>query len=248
MQILMLASVVALFVVWNVVGVRMLLLARRTRGFPEFALGLGLLLQAGLGYPLSVVAQFSGAWETEIAALSSLFMNPGCLLIVTFTAHVFHPRSRLAWAAVGAAAALLAVHGVGSAAGHAAADTPAARDAAMRFWGVWILAVTGAAWGWTGVESLRYHARLRKRARLGMVDPVVRNRMALWGAMGVIAFATVVLDTLLLLSGDETARKLLLPLATSLSGLAISVCLALAFMPPRAYLAALRRAAASPST
>lgn len=247
MQLFMAAAVVALFVVWNVVGVRLLLLARRTRGFPEFALGLGLLMQAGLGYPLSVLAQFSGAWETEIAAFSSLFMNPGCLLVFVFTAHVFHARSRLAWAAVGAAAALLTVHGVGSAVAHAAAATPEATEAATRFWGVWILAVTGVAWGWTGVESLRYHARLRKRERLGLVDPVVRNRMALWGAMGVIALSAVVVDTALLFSGDETARKLILPLVTSIAGLAISGCLVLAFLPPRAYLEALRRGHAAGS-
>lgn len=246
MKILMAASVLALFLVWIVVGARLLLLARRTRGFPEFALGLALLLQAGLGYPLSVLAQYAGGLETEIAALSSVFMNSGCLLIYVFTAQVFHPRSRLAWAAVGAAGALLAVHGVGSALANAAATTPDERMAAIQAWAVWIFALTGAAWGWTGLESLRHFLRLRKRARLGLVDPVVRNRMGLWAAMGILVVSAVVLDAALLFSGDETAQKVLLPLVTATSGLAVSVLLVLAFLPPRAYLAALRRGTPAP--
>ncbi|MDX1650030.1 MAG: hypothetical protein R3263_09275 [Myxococcota bacterium] len=244
LQVLMGVAVLALFLVWITVGVRLLLLARRTRGFPEFALGLALLLQAGLGYPLSVLGQHAGSLETEVTALSSVFMNSGCLLIYVFTAQVFHPRSRLAWAVVGAAGALLAVHGFGSALAHAAATTEAEKMAAIQRWAVWIFLLTGGSWGWTGLESLRHYLRLRKRARLGLADPVVRNRMGLWAAMGILVVGSVVVDAALLFSGDETAQKLILPLVTSASGLAVSVLLLLAFLPPRAYLAALRRGAA----
>lgn len=243
MKILMAAAVLALFLVWVVVGARLLLLARRTRGFPEFALGLALLLMAGLGYPLSVAAQFTGALETVVAAFATLFTNAGCLLIFVFTARVFHPASRVAWAAVGAAGALLAVHAVGLTLANAAAGTPEAKLAATQSWGVWILLLSAAAWGWTGVESLRHYLRLRKRTRLGLVDPVVRNRMGLWAAMGLLVVGTVVVDSVLLFAGRETAQTLLLPVVTAASGLAVSVLLVLAFLPPRAYLAALRRGA-----
>ena len=41
-----------------VIGVRVMWLARRTRGLPEFAMALGLLLMGGLGYPILILAQF----------------------------------------------------------------------------------------------------------------------------------------------------------------------------------------------
>jgi hypothetical protein len=247
MVLFMAAAVLALFVVWNVVGVRLLLLARRTRGFPEFALGLALLLMAGFGYPLSVASQYAGDFHTLLTALSSAFTNSGCTLIFIFTAQVFQPRSRLAWAGVGAAGALLAVHGVGSVMANAAATTREEEVAALRSWSVLIFALTAAAWGWTGAESLRHYLRLRKRARLGLVDPVVRNRMGLWAAMGLLVVGTVLVDVALVFSGSEAARVVILPLVTSLTGLAVSALLILAFLPPRAYLAALRRGADQPA-
>lgn len=239
------ASVVALFAVWVVVGAKLLLLARRTRGFPESALGLALLLQAGLGYPLGVLSAWAGEWEHAVAVVGSILSNTGCFFLFVFTAHVFHDRSRVAWAGVGAAAALLTVHAVGNAAAQAAATTEAEKNAAILFWGGGILLLSGAAWGWTGLESLRYHARLRKRARLGLLDPIVANRMKLWGAMGVVAFGAVVVNAAVLYGGSGvTGHRSILPVLTSLAGLVISVCLVLAFLPPRAYLEAVRRRAA----
>lgn len=244
LQVFMLAAVAALFTVWIVVGVRMLRLARRTGNFAERVLGLGLLLQAGIGYPLSAVAPYTGGGEAAVGAVASLFSNAGCGMLFVFTAHVFHPRSRWAWVAVGAASALLTVHGLGSGAARMAATTPEAIFASTYLWSPWILALSGAAWGWTGFESLRYYARLRKRAGLGLADPVVANRMLLWGLMGASAVSAVVIDTLLLYLGDALAQRVLLPLVTSVAGLAVSLFLVLAFLPPRAYLDAVKRRAA----
>jgi len=245
MQLFMLAAVGALFAVWIVVGVKLLLIARRSRGFPEFVLGLALLLQAGLGYPLSVAAPFAGDREPVVTAVASAFSNAGCLLLYVFTAQVFHASSRLAWAAVGAAAALLAVHAVGYPLDQLAAATPEQKLAAVHYWSAWILALSAGSWGWSGIESLRYHARLRRRVPLGLADPVVANRVLLWGLMGTTSLATVGIDTLLLYVGGPLAQRVLLPLVTALAGLLVSVFLALAFMPPRAYLAALRSHAAA---
>jgi hypothetical protein len=247
MQLFMLAAVGALFAVWIVVGVRLLLLAQRSRGFPEFVLGLALLLQAGLGYPLSVAAPFTGAREPLVTGIAAAFSNAGCLLLYVFTAQVFHAGSRLAWAAVGAAAALLTVHAIGSALDLLAVVTPEQRLAAIHYWSAWILALSGGSWGWSGIESLRYHALLRRRVPLGLADPVVANRVLLWGLMGSTSLATVGIDTLLLYVGGPLAQQVLLPLVTALAGLLVSVFLALAFMPPRAYLAALRSRAQAPS-
>jgi hypothetical protein len=233
-------AVGTLFAVWIVTGVRMIRLARRTRGVPELLLGTSLLLQAGLGYPISVVSQFAGDWALLVTCVSATFSNTGMGFLYVFTARVFHDASRWAWVAVGAAAALLVVQVVGNTVSQALAATPAEKLSVIMRWGGASLALSGAAWGWAGFEALRYHALLRRRVALGLADPVVANRVLLWGLMGAVAFGCVVVDTLLLYSGIPRARDVLLPLVTAVAGLLVSACMLLAFWPPEAYLARVR--------
>lgn len=233
-------AVGTLFAVWIVTGVRMIVLSRRTRGLPELLLGTSLLLQAGLGYPLSVVSQFAGDYALLLTCVSATFNNTGMGFLYVFTARVFHDSSRWAWVVVGAAGALLAVQVVGNTLSQAAAASPAEKLTAIMRWGGASLALSGAAWGWAGFEALRYHALLRRRVALGLADPVVANRMLLWGLMGGVAFGCVVVDTLLLYSGIPRARDVLLPLVTAVAGLVVSACMILAFWPPEAYLARVR--------
>src|SRR5262245_26634874 len=183
MMIAMGLAVGTLFVVWIVTGIRMMRLARRTGRSPELLLGLGLLLQAGIGYPISVVAPYAGAALPLLWFLSSSCTNTGMGLLFAFTAHVFHDRARWAWMIVGAGSALLLVQTIGHVTTQSSAD-PAVRAEGLLFWGAGSLFLSGFSWGWTGFEALRYHDRLRKRAALGLADPVVVNRMLLWGMMG----------------------------------------------------------------
>jgi hypothetical protein len=244
MIVAMAATVGTLFAVWIVTGVKLMRLARRTRALPEFLLGLSLLTMAGLGYPLSVVAQFAGRYAVPVTLLASTCSNTGIALLIVFTARVFHDGSRLAWAAVGALVTLLVIQAAGYVLGQALAATPADKVAATLRWGAGSLALSGAAWGWTAVESLRFHALLRRRVQLGLADPVVANRMLLWGLMAGLAVAAVVIDTALLYAGGEQGRLVLLPLVTAAAGLLVSVCMVLAFWPPAGYLARVRGTAA----
>jgi hypothetical protein len=237
---LMIAAVGVLFVVWIVSGLGLMRLARRTRALPEFMLGLALLIRAGVGYPLSVVAEFAGEHRALVSLAGAALTNTGMALLNAFTARVFYDRSPGAWLVVGGAAALLAVQAIGYYLALAAAQTPAETIAAVHRWGVGSLALCGMAFGWTGLESLRYDALLRRRVALGLADPVVANRMLLWGLMGSSAVAAVVVDSLLLYGGGEWARSVALPLFTSLMGLLVSVFMLLAFWPPAAYLALVR--------
>lgn len=240
MMIAMAAAVGTLFVVWIVTGVRLIRLARQTQRSPELLLGLALLLQAGIGYPISVLAPYAGDAAWLVWLVSSSCSNGGMGLLFAFTALVFHERSRWAWMIVGAGAALLLIQTIGHVSAQTGAADEAARARAILVWGAGSLALSGLSWGWTGFEALRYHARLRKRAALGLADPVVVNRMLLWGMMGTIALSCVLVDTALLYLGGEVGRTLLLPLVTSTAGLLVSACMILAFWPPPAYLTWLR--------
>jgi hypothetical protein len=240
MLLLLAVALVTLFVVWVVTGVRLMLLARRTHALPEFLLGASLLLVAAFGFPLTELSRVVPAFHTPLIAVGSLCTSLGTALLFAFTALVFRRGERLAWVAVGTGSVLLAVQGVGNAVSQALATTPEDELAATLVWGAGSLVLTGAAWGWASFESLREHARLRKRLPLGLADPVVANRMLLFGGMGTIAVACVVVDACLLYLGGESARLIFLPLTTACAGLAVSVCMVLAFWPPAAYLERVR--------
>ena len=61
------------------IGLRLLLLAARTRHLPELLIGAGLFLMAGIGYPLSSIARQLPGLATETrAAMGSL----GALFVV----------------------------------------------------------------------------------------------------------------------------------------------------------------------
>ena len=239
MMIAMAAAVGTLFVVWIVTGVRLIRLARQTQRSPELLLGLALLLQAGIGYPISVLAPYAGDAAPFVWLVSSSCSNGGMGLLFAFTALVFHDRSRWAWMIVGAGAALLIIQTAGHVITQSDPDETA-RAGALLVWGAGSLTLSGLSWGWTGFEALRYHARLRKRAALGLADPVVVNRMLLWGLMGTIALSCVLIDAALLYLAGAVGRSLLLPLVTATAGLLVSACMILAFWPPPAYLAWLR--------
>jgi hypothetical protein len=244
MAIAILVGIGTLFTVWIITGVRLMLLARRTRALPEFILGLALLTIAGIGFPLSALGPFVGDWQLAFTFGGSAFSNTGTCLLMVFTARVFHDGSRLAWSAVGAAAALLTVQAFGHTLGQAFAETPAEKLEAILFWSAGSFALSAVAWGWVGFEALRYHALLRRRVVLGLADPVVANRMLLWGLMGTIATTCVLVDAALMYAGGEVGRQVLLPLVTCIAGLLSSACTILAFWPPAAYLALVRGSAA----
>jgi hypothetical protein len=246
MIVLMVAAVGTLFVVWIVTGVRLMMLARRTRGTPELMLGAALLLQAGIGYPLSVVAPYAGELAPLVWLVSGTCNNGGMALLFAFTARVFHDGARWAWMIVGAAGALCAIQAGGNSLAQVSGDA-AARAQSLLVWGAGSLTLSGLAWGWTGYEALRFYAQLRKRAALGLADPIVANRMFLWGAMGVIALSCVVIDAVLLYTAGEVGRTVVLPLVTAIAGLLVSVCMILAFWPPAAYLARVRASSAARS-
>jgi len=101
----------------------------------------------------------------------------------------------------------------------------------------WIgTAAQTGAFAWVSWEALRYCRMLRRRAALGLADPVVTNRIALWGvASGLIGFLFLLNPVAKAFAGIA-AENLGLLLLQSLVGLVVAVCVALAFFPPRAYL------------
>jgi hypothetical protein len=225
------------------VGVRLLALAGRTRRLPELAIGLNCLLAGSVGYALLLAAESlrllpapQDGWAS-FAGVSAISLGAGFLAL--FSRRVFRPRTP------GAGAVLLLLAGW----------------LALGVWGSWALHVERAAGGlgawlgrwapnlgllaayaWSGFEPLRYRGLLRRRARLGFGDPLVANRLLLWGA-GTLAIAGI---TLLHLAAQLAGRYELPPSLVGLvSALALTAAATqwLAFLPPRWYLHRLERSA-----
>jgi len=116
----------------------------------------------------------------------------------------------------------------------------------------------GVAFAWAFFESCRYHRMMARRETLGMGDPVVTNRFALFsiwtGALFFLPFAIATLRIyvrLLSVEGDLAGAPAhstvmnVVRVCVLLSGLVATAALWLSFFPPQRYLAKLeaRRAA-----
>jgi uncharacterized SAM-binding protein YcdF (DUF218 family) len=226
-----------------VIGVRLLRLARRTRELPEAAFGWSFVLLGGLGYPLAVVARGSlaGAAPAAAGALLALALsaqNLACFALAVGVGHVFRRESRAARVLLVALAAAY----VASVAGQATTlGFHGARDGGFfYFLG---LAARALPFGWSVLESLRYHAVLRRRLPLGLASTIVTDRVRLWGVASASVFAGFVIFAAARLAGANPGTSPLVLASTSVIGVVAAVALWLAFLPPAAYLRRLDRAA-----
>jgi hypothetical protein len=215
------------------VSVHLLLLARRTRELPELLVGLNLALTGVLGYPIATYARVTSdaSLQTGLFVLHGVMSIVGHGSVVLFNWRVFRADER--WArsvAFGYVGLLLVLFAWQTAAPGwpAYGRSTAGPWRALPFGTLFVL-------GWAGVESLLYHAKLRRRLSLGLADPVTTDRLRLWSVSMLSAFA-ISLTSLVL-------RELGFPLTPVLSavvvgplGLLAAASMWLAFLPPRRYL------------
>jgi hypothetical protein len=214
------------------VGVRLLLLARRTRQLPELAVGLALLLMGGFGWPLMVASQqwlaAPDGLRVALALASTLLMSVGESALAVFTWRVFRPGAPWAAALVAATVLGFALSSAGQAfsPGYAAIALEGARP----WWLYQLLPVL--VLGWSGIESAREARRAALRHRLGLTSPLVTSRLRLWGACTLTCSLLTVATTL---GGPSFQTSLLgVALITPVS-LAAAVALWFAFLPPAFY-------------
>jgi len=236
--------VMVLICAW-VVALRLLALARRTRGLPEASLGAMLLCLMGVGYPLAVLAQAEpllGLTTCKwIQIVSNGLVDIGMGLPLLFTWYVFRRDSRVVRGICLTAVFLLAVHMGAALAIALRLEHMADAISAVGLWAQIPLSIGVLGFAWSGIESLRYRVLLGRRAVLGLGDPVVANRMALWGMLGLVTAAGALANSLFLLLRIDVLGAPLALAVTSSTGLAQAALLYLAFLPPRPYLGWLNR-------
>jgi hypothetical protein len=103
------------------------------------------------------------------------------------------------------------------------------------------LAATSAAalaLGWGAGEAFAYWGSLRRRARLGLADPVLVNRFLMWAVSASAAALGTVIGVGASLATGEAMLALPAVLASSSAfGFVAALGMWLAFAPPRAYVA-----------
>ena len=225
---------VAFFLVALTVGIRVLLLASRTRALPELTMGIGVLGIGPVGFGLMVAANHidNVSVQTAMLAIASLAVSAGVFAKFVFNWRVYHPESSAVRAIVVAAGiALVACYALagltyGFSAEHALEPASLARSG---------LQISCLLWG--AGESIGYWTKMRRRVRLGLADPVVANRFLLWGIGAFAAgFGTAVGTTAQIVTGVTTTQEGWVLVSSSMHGLVAAVAIALAFIPPRAYL------------
>jgi hypothetical protein len=240
------AIAIGLLVVGSiVVGVRLLILHRRTGAAPELLLGGMLLLAVGVGYPLMIATpRVSPASADMLQVISSLAISVGFSLLFVFTWRVFQPQA--AWAraftTAGVLTMLVAVgHRSIQVSNHGASDIASVPLSEVLLQGGPVI----VAYFWTAWESLRYHGMMRRRVRLGLADAAVCNRFLLWGMMALVVNAGVIVNIAAGAMHTNTLDTPWVLLLSSTTGLTQVVLLVLTFLPPRAYLSWVRARAAA---
>jgi hypothetical protein len=247
MHLLLGIPVLALGAIALLVGGRLLLLARRTRGAPEFCIGMGFYLNAVLGHPLMAGSGWAGptisGMNLPLFAVGSGFVAIGVMFLFGFTWRVFRPRA--AWASWGTALACLLLAAQAAGMIHALATAPpeSRPHEATAAWATLEHALVGISLGWTGLESLLFYAKMRRRLALGLADPVVANRFLLWAIFGISTFAILVVNAAYHMAGFTTLNHPVCQLVTVLGALLASGAMYLAFLPPAAFVRAIQRRA-----
>jgi hypothetical protein len=227
----------------GVVGLRLVMLARKTRGLPELYFGCSFLSLGVIGYPLSIAARkaaMAGTPVPELLPTALLFQDLASMAMVLATWQTFRPRDRwpryLAWGS----AAVFVTSLLGDS---VASGTWAFRDGGVWYeLGFWCRA---AAYVWAAVEAGRYYGSMRRRLKLGLADPVLTDRFRLWTISACAVCAAFLIFYMGRLWAENVATSVPVLAATSIAGLVAGVTVWLAFVPPEAYLQSVRSRAQS---
>ena len=179
------------------VGVRLVRLGRRAGGGPELWLGLYFLIYGCFATAASITVYLG--WSAPDAALSdgtTRLLNAtffclstiGMTCLLLFTQRTFHPSSSGARALVWGIAALMAAAAIG------VGVMEGFEVRVLNGVPYWIhFSARLVPFVWVATESFRYRSLLQRRAAIGLADPLVANRLLLWGlwsaVLAVMAFA-----------------------------------------------------------
>ena len=236
MSALALPGFLAFFVVALVVGLRLVGLAARTRQLPELLMGVGVLGIGPVGFGGIVLAlglaHDAPALSRLVAGAASIAVGVGVAAKYLFNWRIYRPTSRAA-----AVASLVGVAGIAAALAAEGSATGFATEAWRGHgWHHVRSALQVGCLLWGAAEALAYWDKMRRRAALGLADPLVANRFLLWAiGAGAAGLGSAIGTGVQLVTGRPPLEQSWLTMSSSLHGLVSAVALWLAFVPPAAY-------------
>lgn len=239
MKAISVIGVVVFMLTALVVGARLLVLWWRTRKLPELLLALAVLCVGFLCYAVGTAAKLLvvGSEETR-STFTMLGLGTegfGQTMLVAFAWRVFHPKSKLA----AGFAALLTAFIVGAYFGEVLSGEYLRYSDPQLISGPAVplgLVARGLAPTWMAFECFRFHGKLRRRAKIGLAEPLVVHRVALWG-MGIGASAVGYGVSLIhrLAYGTGLREHVWALSLVSILGMVSAISLGVAFFPPPPY-------------
>jgi hypothetical protein len=229
-------------------GIRLLLLAGRSKQAPEFLCGL-YFVGAATGLSLRVLGTSLVIVEPELAdtinRIGHLCFASGTIAMTFFTLRVFHPSNAAARLFSGITISLILMT---TAHTLLAGYTSIENSYSMVATNFTRLIPTS----WAFYESIRYWRSMRRREALGLADPILTNRFLLWslwtGAVTLLPLIALMvrLLSIVTLGNEEFSNGLAAALLPAVLGMiritflivapVAAVALSLSFFPPAAYL------------
>lgn len=226
----------AFLLVSLVVGVRLLLLWRRTHETPELAIGVT-LTAGGLSFALAIAAlslpelpRFAAALIETIAGFAAHLASAALALALR---HIFRPGER--WARTLQLSLTVALAGAFLL---RLVDPLAFPPPDFVFWPYTLLGA--AIYAWSVVESFRCYRQTAERARLGLAESGLARRFLLWSVAGAAALGIYVVAMVERAQGAGVMSAAAITVM-SLLGLVAAVGLSYAFFPRGRGVAAVLR-------
>lgn len=231
MEALALTSVALFSFAALVIGVHLLMLARRTRKAPELLLGLSFVVSlfGNLLFVLALDTDLFADWSFVIVQIGLIVVNVGVAFFALFNLRVYRKGSKtaatLTWLLIAAMIASQLVTW--------AVLDPSTRTLPAWYWPKYSLRAAVYLWG--AIEALRYHRLLARRVRHGLADPVVANRFFLWGIASALAVVMLTAFELGDFFGFQTAIGDVFMICASLVGAPAAVLYWVTFFAPERY-------------
>lgn len=211
-----------------VVGVRLLLIATRTGKAPELAIGTAFFAGGGVGYGLIVLAYALRAFPPSVTPIAVLAGNAsasvGAIALMFGIWRVFRPADRWPLAVVAPIVALLTISLT-----ERLLHVATLPGAPIVFWTFTL--GSGASYAWSELESLRFHAMLQRRMRIGLASAAIARRFLLWGIAGSAAFGIHICAVANRFLDPNTIAPAVL-LVQAVLGLTAAIGIWFAFFPP----------------
>jgi hypothetical protein len=240
-------GVILFMVASAVIGTRLLVLYAKLREPPELFLGSAYLLAGTLGWGGLLVGTLMTPKGQSLAepfqAWSVVVGDLGTYCFYLFVWYVFRRESLVAKVALGFVALVFVTSLTRDTfIAHVTFGPPPGTVTTIAG-----ATARAAVFAWTGVEAFSSYFAFRRRARIGLGNPIVASRLLLWGISSVVTFALSTTAMMLYVTATDNADATFKQnQAGGLYGalaLVAATALWFAFFPPRAYLAWLEKSA-----